>query len=194
MGATTFYFAHQRDAPDIEMPADLSFGFSSAYFCHFGSIAFGSFIIIFVKIIRFVFYHISKKMKGVTGDNAITKCVMCCGTCILHYIEKICEYLNNAAFCYMAVTGEPFLASAWNGFLLNLKHGIKFGFAKFIATIFIFNGKISIVVVNCYNLYLLMMARKDMEDVNSIQGPMIVVAIVTYMIASLFLSLFDETV
>lgn len=168
VGASTFYFGHHRDKPDVEAPADLSFGFTCSYYYHVGSVALGAFIIGTVKILRLVFYHIAKKMKETDGDSGVVKCVICCGTCILHYIEKICDYLNEAAFCYMAVTGDHFLTAAWHGFLLNLKHGLKFAFAKFIAKVFIFVGKIGIVVATCFTLYSLMKARKDLEDVNSI--------------------------
>ena len=94
----------------------------------------------------------------------------------------------------MAVTGDSFLQSAWNGFLLNLKHGLKFAFARLIANIFIFNGKIAIVVANCLVLYGLIKARSDLDDVTNIQGPMLIVSLITFMVASLFLSLFEEAV
>ena len=194
VSATTFYFSNHRDRADVEMPAEIKFGFECAYLYHAGSIAMGAFIIGTVKVLRGVFYHIAMKMKKAQGENGLIRCLVGCGTCILYYIEKICDYLNETAFCYMAVTGDAFLQSAWNGFLLNLKHGLKFAFAKVIAKFFIFNGKIAIVVTNCATLYSIMKARQDLDDVVNIQGPMLIVAIVTFMVASLFLSLFQEAV
>lgn len=94
----------------------------------------------------------------------------------------------------MAITGKSFLSSAWNGFLLNLKHGLKFAFANMIAKVFIFLGKVGIVVANCFTLYFFMKFRGDLEEVSSIWGPIAVVGIVTYICGSLFLSLFEEAV
>ena len=122
------------------------------------------------------------------------KLFVACAKCILECVEKICDYLNEAAFCYMAVTGDHFMLSAWNGFLLNLKHGLKFSFAKMIAKMFIFLGKVGIVVANCFSLYFLMDLRNDLEEVSSIYGPIAVIACITFLAASLFLSLFEEAI
>lgn len=94
----------------------------------------------------------------------------------------------------MAVTGDHFLSSAWSGFLLNLKHGLKFAFANNIAKVFIFIGKIGIVVANCFTCYFLMKFRNDLGEVNCKWVPIGVVGVVTYMAASLFLSLFEEAI
>jgi len=52
--------------------------------------------------------------------------IAACGSSILKCIEDICDYINKAAFAYMAVTGDSFCTSAWSGALLNLKHLVKF--------------------------------------------------------------------
>jgi len=115
--------------------------------------------------------------------------------CLLNCIEKICDYLNEAAFCYIAVSGESFFPSAWKGFLLNLKHGMKFIFANMIAKVFIFLGKVGIVIVNVFSLLFIMKnVTKDTEEVKSIVGPVLAVAFVTYLTASLFLGLFETGV
>lgn len=159
-----------------------------------GSLAFGAAFIAVIRFIKYIFYNMAKKMQKVQGDNGCIKCIVGCGTCILNCIERVCDYLNEAAFCYMAVTGDSFLSSAWSAFLLNLKHGMKFAFANSIAKLFIFIGKIGIVVANCFSLYFLMMYRMDLEEVSNKWGPIIVVGIVTYFAASLFLTLFEETI
>jgi choline transporter-like protein 2/4/5 len=121
--------------------------------------------------------------------------IVTCGNCCLACIEKICDYINVSAYCYMAVSGDSFCDSAWDGFLLNIKHTLKFTFANFIAKIFILLGKISITVLNCFSLLFIMKnITKDTEEVSSLMGPIVVVAIVTYMTASIFLGLFDTAV
>ena len=121
--------------------------------------------------------------------------IVACGACILKCIEKICDYLNSAAFCYMAVTGDSFCTSAWNGFLLNVKHTLKFSFANFIAKVFMLLGKIAIVVGNCFSLYFIMsVITKDTSEVSSLTGPMVAVGLVTFLTASIFLGLFDTAV
>lgn len=95
----------------------------------------------------------------------------------------------------MAVSGEGFCLAAWHGFLLNIKHGAKFAFANLLANMFIFVGKIAIVLVNCGTLYLFMKhVTHDLDEINSLAHPIICVAFVTYMAANIFLGLFDEAV
>lgn len=118
--------------------------------------------------------------------------MIACGDCYLRCIEKVCDYLNSAAFAYMAISGESFCTSAWEGFLLNIKHLLKFAFANFIAKIFTFLGKVGIVVGNLFSLYMIMKyVTEDTEEVSSLIGPFLVVGVVTYITASLFLGLFD---
>ena len=116
------------------------------------------------------------------------------GSCILACIEKICDYINDSAFAYMAVSGDSFCTSAWNGFLLNLKHMMKFTFANLIAKIFILLGKVAITAGNMFSLYKVMQYRNDTEEVSSLLAPMVLIGAVTFMTASIFLGLFDTTV
>lgn len=95
----------------------------------------------------------------------------------------------------MAVSGESFCTAAWNGFLLNIKHGAKFTFANFLANMFIFIGKAAIVVLNCFTVFVIMQhVTNDLEELTSPAVPIAFVACVTYMAANVFLGLFDDAV
>lgn len=63
-------------------------------------------------------------------------------------LESLIEHLTKISYAYMAVSGDSFCSSAWNGFLLNLKHLAKFVFAIEIAGLFIFMGLLTITCVN----------------------------------------------
>ena len=63
------------------------------------------------------------------GGNAILLCAACCMKCIMKSIEDFVEYLNKTAYAYMAISGENYCKSAWNGLLLNLKHMAKYYYA-----------------------------------------------------------------
>mgnify|MGYP003892675217 CR=1 FL=1 len=121
--------------------------------------------------------------------------VVGCANCMLKCLEKICDYINKSAYAYMAVSGDSFCSSAWNGFLLNIKHTMQFGWANFLASVFIMIGKISIVVLNVFSCYMIMKyVTKDLAEISSPISPLLVVAIVSYLAASIFLGLFDEAV
>lgn len=142
-------------------------------------------------MIRFLFLAISKKLSELSGENKFVNCLMSCGNCCLGCIEKICDYINTAAFAYMAISGESFCSSAWNCFLLNIKHLAKFAFANYLAKIFIVIGKLAIIALNCYTLNILIKADPETDESTSVIGPMIVVAISTYLTCSIFLNFFD---
>lgn len=169
-------------------------GIKMAYFNHFGSLAIGSFIIAVIQFIRFIFEYVSEQAVKASGDNGAVKLIACIGDCILRCIEKIGDYINRAAYSYMAVTGDNFCTSAWNGFLLNMSYGLEFAWANTLAIIFIFLGKLFIVVINCFTLLSFMKARHDTEEVTSVGGPLLVCAIASYFTANLFLGVLDEAV
>lgn len=72
---------------------------------------------------------------------------------------------------------------------------MKFSFANLIAAVFIFLGKIGLTVGNCFSLVFIMKTiTKDEEEISSFAGPVILVGVVTYCTASVFLGLFDTAV
>ena len=95
----------------------------------------------------------------------------------------------------MAVSGKNFFSSAWSGFLLNLKHGIVFIWAIFLAKLFITLGKVGITVVNVYTCYLFMQMRGDLAEPGmNPKVPLIFVAFFTYFVQNIFLGMFDQGV
>tara|TARA_B110000285_G_C15072796_1_gene588963 strand:- start:143 stop:871 length:729 start_codon:yes stop_codon:yes gene_type:complete len=191
VAASTYYF---DSSPEKEGDAEVMTGIKMAYFNHFGSLAIGSFIIAVIQFIRFIFEYVSEQAVKASGDNGAVKLIACIGDCILRCIEKIGDYINRAAYSYMAVTGDNFCTSAWNGFLLNMSYGLEFVWANTLATLFIFLGKLFIVVINCFTLLFFMKIRHDTEEVTSVGGPLAICAIVSYFTANLFLGLLDEAV
>jgi len=107
----------------------------------------------------------------------------------------VTDYLNESAFCYIAVTGDNFCTGAMQAFLLKIKYLAAVSFSAWIAKVFIFVGKVAIIVGNCFSLHFIMThITKDMDEISSLAGPMSVVALSTYIMASIFLGMFDESV
>jgi len=67
-----------------------------------GSLAFGSFLIAVVTVIRLIFEYIDAKMKGV-GENGVmaapVKCLMKCVRCCLDCCHRFVKYINKNAYC-----------------------------------------------------------------------------------------------
>lgn len=192
VSATSYYFDSNKERDGY---ADVGLGFKYTYLFHIGSIALGSFIIAVVQMIRLIFLVLAEQAKRASGENAAVKVIICVADCLLKCIEKICDYIQESAYAYMAISGDSFCTSAWNGFLLQLKHAMKFSWANFLANMFIFIGKVAIVCINLFSLYMIMkFVTKDLDEITSVAAPFAVVGIVTYISASTFLGLFDEVV
>lgn len=81
-----------------------------------------------------------------------------------------------------------------NGFLLTLKHAATFGFARGIGGIFNLLGKLTVTVLNCLIAYLCIAFLPQLEiKVNSPIGPLVIVFLVSYIIASIFMSMYSTT-
>lgn len=121
--------------------------------------------------------------------------IVACATACLKCIEKVCDYINDSALAYMAVSGKGFCTCAFESFLLQIRHTAKFSFANLLAKIFIFLGKIGITVGNCLSLMFIMKnITMDTEEVGSVAGPVVIVAVFSFLTASVMLGMFDSVV
>ena len=92
----------------------------------------------------------------------------------------------------MAVSGDTFCTSAWNGFLINLKHLFKFYFAQEIGSFFVFMGVVFITAINTLIFY-------GLAQVGSVTGanpliPLISVCILSFLVSVITLGLFDDAI
>jgi choline transporter-like protein 2/4/5 len=202
--AATFYFSSTRDTYGS---GQIGTGLRWAWVTNFGSIAFGSFIIALIFTIRMLVYYVCKKAEKASGDNGCVKCITCVAQCLLKCLEEIMEYINKAAYAYMSVSGESFCQSALHGLMLQLSNGAQFGFANLLAAMFILLGKVGLTVANCFILYFYITGTAPtikagqpgqsgtaVMQTPSPWGPLVIVAFTTFLLVSVFLGMFDESV
>jgi len=90
------------------------------------------------------------------SDNAVAKIICCLISCCLDCLEALIEYLTALSYAMMSISGDPYCSSAWNGFILNLKHCVKFYMAITIGKMFVFMGCLGVVAANAGTCYLLL--------------------------------------
>lgn len=119
-------------------------------------------------------------------------------TCCLRCMEGAIEALNVLAFANMAISGDTYCKSAWNGFMLNLKHLGKFYLAESIGGFLIGITKFLILCVcMTFSLLILILPNKDTLDVYDWYAIGLIGLINFILVAtfnSLFLGLFDEVI
>lgn len=98
VSASTYYFNSKPGQEDGS--AEVMTGIEWAFCYHAGSIAIGAFIIALIRFIRIVFVYIAQQIEEASGDNQAVKYVVACAECVLACIEKICDYINEAAYAY----------------------------------------------------------------------------------------------
>lgn len=192
VSAATYYFDSNAEK---DGNASVMTGFRFAYMKNMGSLCFGSFIMAVVTIIKMIVDALAESASA-NPTNPAAKCIACCAQCCIRFIEACIEYLTKHAYAYMAVTGDSFCKSAWNGFLLNMKHCAKFYFAQTIAAAFIAFGIFAVFCANMGIAYL-MFTKITSESTNvgeHSMGPWGIFVIVSMVTPLICLGLFDEAV
>lgn len=96
----------------------VSLGFLYAYIYNLGSLAFGSAILTWVRILRFFVEPLAEAAQKAGEGNACANCLASCGGCFLGCVEQLGANMTEAAYVYMAVTGQGFTTSAQKAFWL----------------------------------------------------------------------------
>ena len=157
---------------------------------HCGSLAFGSFLIAVVQMIRIVFEYITNQYEKVGNkENPVYKCLKCVITCILWCLEKCVEFLTKNAYIQIALHNSTFCEGAKDAFFLMLRHVGKFSSATFIASIMMTLGKGTIVASSMCLTYI--MIENMYEHITQPIVGTVVVGFVAYLVGSLFLSVFS---
>lgn len=192
VSSVTWYYSDKTVPDDDGIPgdSDVRVGFWWSVRYHMGSLAFGSFILAIVWVIRALFEYIGEKAHDAVAGNGCTKCLFACIRCCLDCFDRFVRYLNRNAYIYMALSSEGFCSSALNAFILILKNHAKFAFVDGIADVFMFLAKFFISSASTALSWLVMRA---MTNVEGIFFPLLVVFLLSYTIAAVFIAVFDTS-
>lgn len=183
VSASTYYFNCNANKNG---GASVCTAFKFAYMKNAGSLAFGSLVLTIIAILKAIVDAMAESAKK-DGDGA-AKIIACIAQCLMGCLEALIEHLSKLSYAYMAISGDSFCTSAWNGFILNLKHLAKFVFAIRIGSLFIFMGLVTITCANVGIGYLSMMyIIKDGLEANAVVPALIAFAIISFIVACVFL-------
>jgi len=158
---------------------------------HLGSIAFGSFILAVIQMIRLILAYIQKQAEAnKASENKVVKFMLKCAQCYLACFERCIKFLNRNAYIQIALTGKSFCGAAKDAFFLILRNPIRFGVTHSIGAIFILFGKFLISSAAAFVGYLIIQYSKYYESVTSPLFPVIIIFILAWGVASIFLSVY----
>ncbi|XP_076454507.1 choline transporter-like protein 2 [Babylonia areolata] len=194
---SSYYWAFNK--PD-DIPAfPLLWSFYRAFRYHLGSLAFGSFIIAVIQMVRIILEYIDSKLKGSENRAAkfLLKCLKCCFWCL----EKLLKFLNKNAYILIAIRGKNFCFSAKDAFFLIMRNIVRVlvldkvtdfvlflskivcTMGVFVGAFFWFKGKIT-----WFDDYV------NVPSLNYYLTPVIILTIGTYFLACVFFSVYSMAV
>ncbi|XP_033738048.1 LOW QUALITY PROTEIN: choline transporter-like protein 1 [Pecten maximus] len=185
-GAVSIWF-FTRNKNKLGMPICSSIKRLIRY--HLGSIAFGSFIIALVRLLRLILGYIQRKLKGRVGKVAefLMKMLQCCLWCF----EKCLAFLNRNAYIEIAIYGYSFCASARKALMVLLANALRVAAINSIGDFILFLGKISCVCIVAVagNEFL-----KHRDDINYAWAPISVACAFAFAISHCFILVYEITI
>lgn len=155
---------------------------------HLGTVAFGALIIAIIEMIRAVVTYIQRKTRN--SESRAVKCLLCCVQCCLACVQKCVDYVSRNALIWCAIKGDDFCTSACGAFGLILSNLGRAAALQVVSTFVIFFGKICVALLCTGGAGVAIYYIYD-DDVFSTVVPMVVIFIVTFVIATLFMDVFS---
>lgn len=153
VGVCTWYFTSTNEERGT---FSLCTGLWWAFRYNMGSLAFGSFILAVIWVLRIIFEYFAQKIEKMNQDNPAVKCILCACRCCLECCHKFVKFINQNAYVQMALTGHNFCSSAMSGFALAIKHSVSFIITNGIGYFLNILGKLAIACANTGVGYLIL--------------------------------------
>lgn len=148
-----WYYNH---GANDELDSPVSRSLKMAFRYHFGSLAFGSFILALVNFLQVLVQAFKKQAQNTGADqNKCFEYVINCLRCCLACVERIVQFINKTAYIQIALRGKNFCMAAKDGFEIVWNNGIRYLIVAGIGQIMMFIGKIMISVGSTAAFYCL---------------------------------------
>ncbi|XP_071800212.1 choline transporter-like protein 1 isoform X2 [Asterias amurensis] len=156
---------------------------------HLGSMVFGAFIILLVKIPRAILLWTQMKLKG--SENSVAKFILRCMSCCLWCLEKFLKFLNENAYIVIAIEGGGFCSSAQKAFIILLSNALRVAAINCVGDFVLFLGKLAVVALTAVCGLAIMGTN---ESIIFYAVSLFIGAIFAYFTASCFLSVYEMAV
>lgn len=192
--ACIWYFSHDKGTD--EKPIKTSF--KRAFRYHLGSLAFGSLIVAIIRFIMFFMEYIKKKVDKTVGQKTkqgkIYRCIICCCQCCMNCVARTMEFINKHAYVQIALKGENFCKSAWEGFGIIVRNLGRFSTLFLIGGFFNLFGMIFIAASSGMIGYLLITNIDTFADkISSPVLPTFTMVMIGFVIGMVCLSVFGTS-
>jgi hypothetical protein len=159
---------------------------------HTGTVAFGALIIAIIRFIRAIFMYIQAKM--IDKENPVAQCCLCAIHCLLKCLDCCIDKLSKDGFVFTSIFGTPFCSSAIMAFDMIMKNLVNVAALAVVSDYIEIIGKISI---SCFSTGAVIFAIDMYYENNEISSYMIIglaLLAITYLVAIVFMHLFDVAI
>lgn len=161
-------------------------GLYNCFRYHCGSLAFGSFIIALVQLIRYIVMYYQKQMMA--QKNRVAALILKITAYCLWCFEKCLKFICKQAYIQIALLGKNFCISAKNAFYLVLRNAARFGTMMLLGSIISTVGVMFIVIFSCFiGYYLLLAMHPEIAPI----VPMFLFIIISFVVGKLFMTVFE---
>ena len=164
---------------------------------HTGSFALGSFLVAVLQFVQMLMHYLEKKMQEASPDNPIVKYVGCCVRCYLSCLESCVKFLNRNAYILIAIEGDNFCTSAFHAAKLIASNLLRVAAVNLVGDSILFLGKLVVALASGVIAHA-MLDRMDNDNAEHSDShtsspliPVILVILIAYQIASLFMGVVE---
>lgn len=186
--ATWYWTFHKADVPFFTLTTGL--GRTVRY--HLGTLAFGSLIVTICRLIRVCLEYVDRKLKKY--DNDVTKCILCCCKCFFWCLETFLRFMNKNAYIMCAIHGKGFCTSARDAFNLLMRNFLRVIALDKVTEFLFFLTKVLVTLGMGAVTYLYFTSDRIIHELHYVQVPVAIVMIGTYLIATVFFSVYSMAV
>ncbi|GFO29553.1 choline transporter-like protein 2 [Plakobranchus ocellatus] len=193
----SYYWAWEKPRDIPAFPLTSSVYRSIRY--HLGSLAFGSFIIAVVQMIRIALEYLEYKLKD--ADNKVAKFIIKCLQCCFWCLEKFLKFLNKNAYIMIAIHGKNFCLSAKDAFFLIMRNIVRVVVLDKVTDFLLFLSKALVTGIVFTIAYVWFKGNITYFDnyvtrpeLNYYLTPVIILTLCAYLMASVFFGVYSMAV
>ncbi|KAF4322216.1 hypothetical protein BBO99_00002819 [Phytophthora kernoviae] len=145
-GAVSRYYWSRNKTSDEMGPFPVFTSFKNCFRYHFGSLAFGAFIIAVVQFVRAALLYLDHQTRDLQKNNLAVKVMIKIVQCCLWCLEKCLRFLSKNAYILIAMKGHSFCASARDAFKLLLSNIAQVGAVSTVTFLLLGAGKVAVAL------------------------------------------------
>jgi hypothetical protein len=166
---------------------------------HLGTVSVCALLVAIVQFIRAVIAYVQAKTESVGDENSASKMLksilLCCLQCCFKCLECCLDKISKNGLIMTAIRGDNFCQGACSSFKLLWNNVARVAAINLVGTILINVGQVLIALASAAGVAAALLYMSPYNTtVSSILLPALLVFVLAYFVASLFLSIFDAAV